>query len=696
MKSSTRLSSTRKRIACILGTTAIASLALGLAAGGASAAEPEPPAAKEPVPAAATPVKPTAEALESWRQSILKLPRPNNTGCFTAKYPDTEWRAVPCAKPPHKLFMPRRPGASALQQVGGTIGSQSGPDISPAVEPRTISESEGSFDSATVVGGECSAPCNTMTDTCPANLTCSTPGAVADAYSLQLNTKPFQTVVCQNSPNPNPPGSPDNPMACHGWEQFVYEGSGGGFIQYWLTNYGPTGTTCPTPISASCQNGAQNGPQQDGWCPVAIYGGIDCVVNGPAAVPAPPATPTTMSLPGLKVKGTTSSATAYDSITVTVAGQPYTESGGKYFSDMNKEWDEAEFNIFGDGGGSQAVFGSGTKLEVRTGVDSGVTTGPGCDDTSFTGESNNLTLDNTPPTGVMPGSMPARVFDESVTPPAGSPATCADAVSVGDTHLTTFDGLKYDFQATGDFLLAQSGDLTVQTRQALSVTNPNWIKNAALNKAVAVQMGQTRVGLYIWPVRVVVDGKTTAVAEDKMISLPTGVSILLHDGVYIIASATGDVVFVTANNNNINTWLDIRVGLGRTPAADARGLLGNPAGNAHDLKTADGTVLAAVSFADLYQRYADSWRLQPNQSMLEADPEVTAGVPDKPFYASDLDQQSAEHARAICTAAGVTATELLDDCILDTAVFGGNDNTAARVYTRVVAPRAVLPHLVIR
>jgi len=173
------------------------------------------------------------------------------------------------------------------------------------------------------------------------------------------------------------------------------------------------------------------------------------------------------------------------------------------------------------------------------------------------------------------------------------------------------------------------------------VTNPNWIKNATINKAVAVEMGKTRVALYIWPVRLVVDGKATDLAEGKTVALPSGVNVALRSGVYVIAGPTGNTVRVTANNNNINTWLDVTVGLGHTPAPEARGLLGNPGGNAHDLKTADGTVLAAVSFADLYQRYAESWRLAPNQSMLE-DPTVTAG--DKPFFASDLDAQSAERA----------------------------------------------------
>lgn len=169
--------------------------------------------------------------------------------------------------------------------------------------------------------------------------------------------------------------------------------------------------------------------------------------------------------------------------------------------------------------------------------------------------------------------MPALVFTESNPTLSGAPATCADVASVGDTYLKTFDSLKYDFQASGDFSLAQSGDLTVQTRQALSVTNPQWIKNATINKAVAAEMGKTRVALYIWPVRLVVDGKATDLPEGETIALPSGVNLALRSGVYVIAGPTGNTVRVTANNNNINTWLEVTVSLGHTPAPEARGLV---------------------------------------------------------------------------------------------------------------------------
>jgi hypothetical protein len=114
-----------------------------------------------------------------------------------------------------------------------------------------VSEAEGSFDIVTGVTSECAVQC--PMGVCPTNPTCA--GAPANTYSLQLNTKPFTTQTCNGSPNPG---------NCQGWEQFIYPSSGGGSIQYWLENYGPAGTACPTPRGATCVNGEAF---SDGWCP---------------------------------------------------------------------------------------------------------------------------------------------------------------------------------------------------------------------------------------------------------------------------------------------------------------------------------------------------------------------------------------------------------------------------------------------
>jgi hypothetical protein len=368
---------------------------------------------------------------------------------------------------------------------------------------------------------------------------------------------------------------------------------------------------------------------------------------------------------------------------VTVSnGQPFTADGNNYFPDLGSQWQE----VFGDGYGDQAVFASGTTLVVRTGVDRSVTTGPGCDLQSFTGESNNLNLVNKAPTA-MKGSMPALVFSEAnaVQSPV---ASCLDATSIGDTHLTTFDGVKYDFQASGDFVLTELGDdFIVHTRQDLAVTDPSWIKNATINKAVATQMGKDHVELYIWPAWLVVNGRTTSLPAARRSRSRTGLGFRSGECLFH-RQPQGDSVTATVNNNGKNTWMDVAVGLRSSSASAARGLLGSPAGNGLDLKLADGSVLRATSFTDIYHNFADGWRPAPGKSLLAASPEIKIATPVKPFLASDLDAQTSARARATCAAAGVVAPVLREDSVLDVAILG--DATAARVYTFRTPPRMVL------
>lgn len=607
-------------------------------------AQTKPPAGGKP-PQVATTEKSTAEKKEreTWRKSIMALPRPPK-GCFTATYPEKAWRTTPC-KPskPHKLFLPRRHGWTRIDVVGGA-----GPDFSATVTGH-ISEAEGSFDQVTGVTS-------------------------TNVYSLQLNTAPFSTSTCSGSPN----------SGCHGWQQFVYESSGGGFIQYWLLGYGPTGTSCPTPRHTNCAPGLS---YSDGWCPVQIDlipndpNPIQCVVNAvnESAAPAEPMT----SLGQLRLTGTAAGVggATDDAITVAVGSTPYGASGSNYFPDLGSQWQEAEFNVFGDGNSSQATFNSGSTLEVRTEVTSGSTSGPGCQLHTFTAESNNMTLSNTPPPTPTPLPAPALVFSQSNPgPSSGGVATCADAVSLGDTHLTTFGGLQYDFQATGDFLLAETGlDFRVQTRQVSGA--PNW-PNASVNKAVAVQAGQSRVAICL-PGRVVVDGKSVTIQDGKRISLSGGGSLLRKANAYFVLAPSGDSVRAIVNGD----YIDVSVGLGRWPG-DVRGLLANANGNVHQVEARDGVVLTSpFSFETLYGHYTTSWRAPSSESMLSPCGEsVKPGTPSKPFFANDLDPERAKRNRAICLKAGVKPGPLLDACMIDVAMLGEG---AAKAFARMRPPVAI-------
>jgi hypothetical protein len=61
--------------------------------------------------------------------------------------------------------------------------------------------------------------------------------------------------------------------------------------------------------------------------------------------------------------------------------------------DLATGWLESEFNIFGDGDGSEAVFNTGSSITVRVALTDGSTTAATCEaDAGTTGETNNLTL----------------------------------------------------------------------------------------------------------------------------------------------------------------------------------------------------------------------------------------------------------------------------------------------------------------
>jgi len=611
----------RLRGRAILGVAAATLVLSALLVASAQTPPPTNPQAKTP----AVPGNPAER--EAWRKAMLKVPHPKK-GCFTATYPDKAWREIPCRpSKPHKLFLPHAGGISRLDTVGG-----SGPDFSPTVTGH-ISTAEGSFDSATGITS-------------------------TGVYSLQLNTAPFLTSTCSGSPN----NTGLLTTGCRGWEQFVYESSGAAYIQYWILDYGPAGTMCPTPRHSGCAAGSS---YSDGWCPVSIVlepgdaNPTQCVING---VNEPPSPGEPMSSLGqLKLAGA-----AGDSITVSVGGTPYPATGDNRFPDLGSVWNEAEFNVFGDGNSSQATFNSGASLLVRTEVISGSSAGPGCDLRTFTGESSNLTLVNTPPTSPSPTPAPALVFAETNPAPAGGSASCLDAVSLGDTHLRTFGGLLYDFQATGDFLLADTGrDFIVQTRQVSGA--PTW-PNAAVNKAVAVKSGKDRVALCL-PERLTINGRQAAVADGGRVRLPGGGGVERHANAYTVFSANGDSVRAEMDGSYIN----VSVGLGRWPSK-ARGLLANVENNANEIAARDGAVLRSpFSFETLYGHFTDSWRVAANESLLAAcgaPREVSREVPKKPFFASDIEPQLAKRNREICARAGVKDGPYLNACIIDVAMLG--------------------------
>lgn len=294
------------------------------------------------------------------------------------------------------------------------------------------------------------------------------------------------------------------------------------------------------------------------------------------------------------------------------------------------------------------------------------------------------------------------VLTNTNNPPGGCTCTGISGSSSGEPHITTLDGLYYDFQAAGDFLLTENGpSFIVQVRQRWTPNRPN----VAFNKAVAMQMGKTRVAVFLDPTRLVVDGGRVALADGKTLSLPDNVEVTRNANVYMIKRSSGETVRVTVVDNawvNIlgGNFVDVAVSLNYTAYGGMRGLLGN--GNANvqdDIATRDGKVLSQlVSFEELYHRYGASMSIQPKESLFgeKRRPGVEPGVvvknvfevPKKPYTVKNLAPREYKTARAACIKAGVKAEPLLDACTLDVAVL--RSPAVAKLYTGVVAPAAVM------
>jgi hypothetical protein len=194
-------------------------------------------------------------------------------------------------------------------------------------------------------------------------------------YSLQLNSNFMAgTAACKGV------------AGCLSWTQFIYSTSeASAFMQDWLIGIG---NTCPSSSFFSDGQG-------------------DCFINS-AAVSVQELAVT--DLTELKMSGGATTG-GKDSLAFAVGTEAFTTSQKDTITDLSTAWNGAEYNIVGDGGGTEAVFNKGASIEIRIGVDDHSTTAPKCiANGGTTGETNNLTLGKCKATS---GSEPAIEFTES-------------------------------------------------------------------------------------------------------------------------------------------------------------------------------------------------------------------------------------------------------------------------------------------
>jgi hypothetical protein len=247
--------------------------------------------------------------------------------------------------------------------------------------------------------------------------------------------------------------------------------------------------------------------------------------------------------------------------------------------------------------------------------------------------------------------------------------------SWGDPHYVTADGLIYDMQACGEFVLVETRNvsdpspLTVQTRTAM------YGPNVSVNTAVATLVDGHRVTidtLETEPLRI--DGQVMTIASGDSVALGGG-QIHYDAGVYSIVFPTQERLIVTDRGS----YVDVRLcASADRPDGSLHGLLGNFDGNvANDLATRDGTVLPTQpTFAQLYDTFANSWRITQAESLFDYRAgESTASFSDEncPIQKTtraSLPADKVAEAIALLDAAGITDPALREAAILDYALTG--------------------------
>ena len=222
----------------------------------------------------------------------------------------------------------------------------------------------------------------------------------------------------------------------------------------------------------------------------------------------------------------------------------------------------------------------------------------------------------------------------------------------GDPHLTTVDGVHYDFQSAGEFTALREKDLELQTRQAAvpttSVPSANPYTGlatcVAIYTAVAVRVGSNRVT--VQPnssgrpdpsgLQIRVNGQLVTLPDQGIDLLPREGGASRPPEARIVRAAGGAIEIVDWRGTQIvvtptwwasqSTWyLDVNV----YQTSATQGTMGALPKGSWLPALPDGTAFGPKPATDkqryqeLYEKFADAWRVDATTSLFDYAPGTT-------------------------------------------------------------------------
>ena len=216
-----------------------------------------------------------------------------------------------------------------------------------------------------------------------------------------------------------------------------------------------------------------------------------------------------------------------------------------------------------------------------------------------------------------------------------------DGYTDGDPHLRNVEGVTYDFQSAGEFVLLRDGNgLEIQTRQTPVQTSVNPVFDAytglatcpSINTAVAARVGEHRVSLTQGrddkqgqgSLELRVDGVLTTLGSSGL-DLGSDGRLATYGAAGLEASfADGTTLIVLPTLwTSQNLWY-LHISVFHTPANE--GLIGALAAGSWLPALSDGSSMgpkpAALHqrYVDLNNKFAGSWRVSPVTSLFDYAP----------------------------------------------------------------------------
>jgi hypothetical protein len=267
----------------------------------------------------------------------------------------------------------------------------------------------------------------------------------------------------------------------------------------------------------------------------------------------------------------------------------------------------------------------------------------------------------------------------------------------GDPHLTTVDGVHYDFQSAGEFTALRDDRLEIQTRQTAVPTATVPITNeytgithcVAVYTAVAARVGSSRVTLQPNPnveesrkgMELRVNGKLVQLTDAGIIlnasSDGPAAAIGGIDG-HVKKAANGAIEIVDARGtqlvvtpqywNGPKVWY-LNVNVYQTSAT--QGTMGVISEGNWIPALPDGTLLGPrpedinQRYQDLYETFADAWRVTDSSSLFD----YASGTNTSTFTLDEWPRNSPQS----CDLAGQTSVQPTTEAVAQAACAAVND-----------------------